>query len=118
MDRAADIGGYLREIVEIGAPIGIVFFLWIGVFSLMVIAQFWAYANDVYSPDAGKRLFAVIAFSLAPSAASSRASASPIPPEAPVIQITLFCTAAFCIVMLCAVLCWAMQDIKPASMLL
>ena len=45
-----------------GAPIGVVFFLWIGVFSLMVIAQFWAYANDVYSPDAGKRLFAVIAF--------------------------------------------------------
>jgi AAA family ATP:ADP antiporter len=32
------------------------------VFSLMVIAQFWAYANDVYTPDAGKRLFAVIAF--------------------------------------------------------
>ena len=38
------------------------FFLWIGVFSLMVIAQFWAYANDVYTPAAGKRLFAVIAF--------------------------------------------------------
>jgi AAA family ATP:ADP antiporter len=43
------------------APIGLVFFLWIGVFSLMVVAQFWAYANDVYSPEAGKRLFAVIA---------------------------------------------------------
>lgn len=42
--------------------IGIVFFLWIGVFSLMVIAQFWAYANDVYTADEGKRLFAVIAF--------------------------------------------------------
>jgi ATP:ADP antiporter, AAA family len=45
-----------------GAPIGILFFLWIGVFSLMVIAQFWSYANDVYSPESGKRLFAVIAF--------------------------------------------------------
>jgi AAA family ATP:ADP antiporter len=47
---------------ERGAPIGVVFFLWIGVFSLMVIAQFWAYANDVYTPDEGKRLFAVIGF--------------------------------------------------------
>ncbi len=28
----------------------------------MVIAQFWAYANDIYTPEAGKRLFAVIAF--------------------------------------------------------
>ncbi|MFN9212624.1 MAG: translocase [Betaproteobacteria bacterium] len=44
------------------ASIGLVFFLWIGVFSLMVVAQFWAYAHDVYTPDAGKRLFAVIAF--------------------------------------------------------
>jgi AAA family ATP:ADP antiporter len=49
-------------LAERGAPIGVVFFLWIGVFSLMVIAQFWAYANDVYTPDEGKRLFAVIAF--------------------------------------------------------
>jgi AAA family ATP:ADP antiporter len=44
------------------APIGFVFFLWTGIFSLMVIAQFWGYANDIYSVEAGKRLFAVIAF--------------------------------------------------------
>ena len=49
-------------LAEARAPIGFVFFLWIGVFSLMVIAQFWAYANDIYTPEAGKRLFAVIAF--------------------------------------------------------
>jgi len=42
--------------------VGVPFFLWIGIFSLMVIAQFWAYANDLYRPEAGKRLFAVIAF--------------------------------------------------------
>ena len=49
-------------LAEARAPIGLVFFLWIGVFSLMVLAQFWAYANDIYTPEAGKRLFAVIAF--------------------------------------------------------
>jgi AAA family ATP:ADP antiporter len=47
---------------EAKLPVGLVFFLWIGVFGLMVIAQFWAYANDIYTPEAGKRLFAVIAF--------------------------------------------------------
>ena len=47
---------------EAALPVGLIFFLWIGVFSLMVIAQFWAYANDIYTPEAGKRLFAVIAF--------------------------------------------------------
>ncbi|HEY6134304.1 MAG TPA: Npt1/Npt2 family nucleotide transporter [Rubrivivax sp.] len=49
-------------LAERGVFVGLVFFLWIGVFSLMVVAQFWAYANDVYTPAAGKRLFAVIAF--------------------------------------------------------
>ena len=49
-------------LAERGDPIGVVFFLWIGVFSLMVIAQFWAYANDIYTPEQGMRLFAIIAF--------------------------------------------------------
>jgi len=42
--------------------LGVAFFLWVGIFSLMVIAQFWSFANDVYSPEQGKRLFAIVAF--------------------------------------------------------
>jgi AAA family ATP:ADP antiporter len=30
--------------------------------SLMVIAQFWAFANDIYLPEEGSRLFVIIAF--------------------------------------------------------
>ena len=44
------------------AVIGVVFFLWIGVFNLMVIAQFWSFANDLYTPEQGKRLFAIVGF--------------------------------------------------------
>ncbi|HYM82105.1 MAG TPA: Npt1/Npt2 family nucleotide transporter [Candidatus Limnocylindria bacterium] len=40
----------------------IVFFVWVGIFNVMIIAQFWSLANDVYTPDEGKRLFAIIAF--------------------------------------------------------
>jgi AAA family ATP:ADP antiporter len=47
---------------QAGMRVGVPFFLWIGVFSLMGIAQFWAYANDLYTPESGKRLFAFIAF--------------------------------------------------------
>jgi len=43
-------------------PIGVIFYLWVGVFNLMVPAQFWAFANDTYSPSQGKRLFVIIAF--------------------------------------------------------
>ncbi|HEX4335475.1 MAG TPA: Npt1/Npt2 family nucleotide transporter [Polyangiaceae bacterium] len=40
--------------------LGLVFFLWLGVFNLMVIAQFWAFANDLYREEQGKRLFPLI----------------------------------------------------------
>lgn len=42
--------------------VAITFYLWIGVFSLMVIAQFWSFANDLYTPEQGKRLFAIVGF--------------------------------------------------------
>ena len=40
--------------------IGFVFYVWLGCFSLCVIAQFWSMANDLYTPEQGKRLFAII----------------------------------------------------------
>ena len=43
-----------------GWHVGIAYFLWLGIFNLMVIAQFWAFANDLYTPEQGKRLFPLI----------------------------------------------------------
>jgi AAA family ATP:ADP antiporter len=43
-----------------GLRVGIIYFLWAGIFNLMVIAQFWAFANDLYSEEQGKRLFPLI----------------------------------------------------------
>jgi ATP:ADP antiporter, AAA family len=40
---------------------GIIFFIWVGVFNYFVIAQFWGFANDLYSNDVGKRTFPLIA---------------------------------------------------------
>lgn len=40
----------------------VIYFVWVGVFSLTVIAQFWSFANDIYTPAEGRRLFAIIAF--------------------------------------------------------
>ncbi len=44
-----------------GVPIGIPFFLWVGCYSLTILAQLWAFANDIYTPEQGKRLFVIIA---------------------------------------------------------
>jgi ATP:ADP antiporter, AAA family len=40
--------------------LGVVFFLWVGLFNLMLVAQFWAFANDIYTEEQGKRLFAIV----------------------------------------------------------
>jgi AAA family ATP:ADP antiporter len=39
---------------------GIAFFIWVGIFSNAVIAQFWSYANDIYPRATGERLFPII----------------------------------------------------------
>jgi AAA family ATP:ADP antiporter len=49
-------------LIRADVPLALVFFLWVGIFNLMVPAQFWAFANDVYTPEAGKRLFVLVAF--------------------------------------------------------
>ena len=43
-----------------GVPIGIPFYIWTGVFNTVVIAQLWAFANDIYNNDRGSRLFPVV----------------------------------------------------------
>lgn len=43
-----------------GVREGIAYYLWLGIYNNFVIAQFWAFANDIHSEDEGKRLFPVI----------------------------------------------------------
>ncbi len=43
-----------------GAREGVVFYIWVGVFNMLIISQFWAFANDLYSEPQGKRLFPAI----------------------------------------------------------
>ena len=40
--------------------IGLAFFLWVGVFSYTMVAQFWALAADIYDEEQGKRLYPMI----------------------------------------------------------
>ncbi|MBI3206476.1 MAG: translocase [Myxococcales bacterium] len=42
------------------ARLGLVYYLWLGIFNMMVVAQFWAFANDLYRAEQGKRLFALL----------------------------------------------------------
>jgi ATP:ADP antiporter, AAA family len=42
------------------APVGLAFYLWLGVYNMFVISNFWSFANDIYNQEQGKRLFPVV----------------------------------------------------------
>lgn len=47
---------------QVAVPgLGMAFFVWVGVFNNALVAQFWSYGNDLHAPEAGSRLFPVIA---------------------------------------------------------
>lgn len=54
--------GVFYVLGEAGLSLGIVFFVWVGIFNVMIIAQAWAFANDVYTNDEGTRLFPLVGF--------------------------------------------------------
>jgi len=54
---------YILRLAGVGpGAMGIIFFIWVGIFSLIIVAQFWGFANDLYSEEEGKRLFPLVAF--------------------------------------------------------
>ena len=48
---------------------GIVFYLWVGMFGVFMVAQFWAFAADLYTKERGHRLFPLIAIGATAGAA-------------------------------------------------
>jgi len=43
-----------------GLDIGFAYYVWVGIFSVMITAQFWAFAADSYNVKSGQRLFPLI----------------------------------------------------------
>src|SRR5690349_15408219 len=50
---AAAVGAHLPYV-------GVAFFVWVGIFNMSLVAQFWSFATDIYSSEAGDRLFPFI----------------------------------------------------------
>ena len=45
----------------VGVSIAIAFYIWLGIFSVMVLALIWAFAADLYNLKSGQRIFPLIA---------------------------------------------------------
>jgi ATP:ADP antiporter, AAA family len=49
--------------------VGIAFYMFVGIFSVTLVAQFWSFASDVYGEARGKRLFPLVAVGASTGAA-------------------------------------------------
>jgi AAA family ATP:ADP antiporter len=73
--------------------VGVIFFLWVGIFSLMIVAQFWSFANDLYTKEQGERLFVIVAFGMSLGAVVGSVLAREIIPLVGVPQALLVAAA-------------------------
>jgi ATP:ADP antiporter, AAA family len=96
-----------------GLAVAVPFYLWVGVYNYTSIAQFWGYASDVYTPDQGRRLFAVIGIGSSVGAVAGAQLAKslvPLGPEA------LMLGAAILLGVCCAMLGWVNARLEaPAA---
>jgi len=95
-------------LARVDSHIGLAFFLWVGLFSYTCIAQFWAFAADIYTEAQGKRLFAVLGVGSSVGSVAGSGVASwlvPLGPQALMMGASV-CTVT-CVVLLIWVARWA-----------
>src|SRR5580704_15921694 len=63
--------------------IGVPFFLWVGVFNMTAVSQFWSFAADVYTPEQGSRLFAILGIGSSVGAVAGARIAKSLAPLGP-----------------------------------
>ena len=61
-----------------GVTIGVPFFLWVGIFNVVTVAQFWSFAADTYTDEQGKRLFPIVGIGSSVGAVSGAWLAAPL----------------------------------------
>ena len=68
----------LSSMPRLNDKLGLIFYAWVGVFNVMVVAQFWGFANDLYAKEQGERLFPMVALGSGFGAAAGAALAEPL----------------------------------------
>ena len=61
-----------------GVPLGIPFFLWVGIFNTVTVAQFWSFAAETYTEEQGKRLFPIVGIGSSIGAVGGATIAEPL----------------------------------------
>ena len=94
------------------ATIAVAFFIWVGIFNMMAVSQAWGFAADIYKPEQGKRLFAIIGVGGSSGAyAGSRIAktAASLGPQ----KLMLAASATLVVVVL--LFAWVNRSVEPAE---
>jgi AAA family ATP:ADP antiporter len=79
-------------------PLGVPFYLWVGVFNVTVIAQFWAFAADIYTDERGRRIFPILGIGSSVGAVAGSTIAKALLPLGPCgLMVVAAVTLAACL---------------------
>ncbi len=96
-----------------GVDIAFAYYVWVGIFNVMITAQFWAFAADSYNVKSGKRLFPVIMVGAALGGlAAPRMSGDLFPTLGPWLLLLL---AAVLLALTIPCVGWARNAVPPGS---
>ena len=90
--------------------LGVVYFIWIGFFNMLTISQTWSLCNDIFSPEAGKRVFALIGFG---AAAGAALGSMVLRSAVPVFGLYKPMIIAAALLTICAALVWFGVPARP-----
>jgi ATP:ADP antiporter, AAA family len=69
------------------------FYVWIAIFNMMIVAQFWAFANDLYAEEPGRRVFPLLGFGVSLGAVAGAATAEALIARLGVMPMMVVATA-------------------------
>jgi len=96
-----------------GTRIGIAFYIWVGIFNMFAISQFWAFANDLYTEPQGKRLFPMIGVGASLGALGGAQLATVLFDDMKVSPYALMNIGA-AVLAVCAALVWGANRVETA----
>jgi ATP:ADP antiporter, AAA family len=82
------------ESLRSSLALSLVFFVWVGIFNMMIVAQLWSFANDIYDQERGKRLFVVVGLGASFGAIAGGAVKSALSSVFDIFQMLLVSAAA------------------------
>ncbi len=77
-----------------GVREGMAFYVWVGIYSLFIVSQFWSFANDIYTEGQGRRLFPMIGVGASLGAWVGAAAVAPLVARLSFTPYTLMLAAA------------------------